>query len=174
MDYLFTLVDAITRDPALRSSLRFYPNSSLYCSADRVRYVESRLKEKVRSYHLVAVEETDYLTATIARARLGATPDALATALVDAEITLDEAREYIAELIDSQILAPEIALNVSGPEPVSPLIEILRQSTETTEIAATLQRAGEELKYIDRCGPGVDPERYQPDLAHPRESDNES
>jgi hypothetical protein len=37
MDYLFALVDAVTRDPALRSSLKFYPNSSLYCAADRVR-----------------------------------------------------------------------------------------------------------------------------------------
>jgi lantibiotic biosynthesis protein len=161
MDYLFALVDAITRDPALRSGLKFYPNSSLFCAAGRVRYVESRLKEKDRSYHLVAVEETDYLTATIARARLGATPDALAAALVDAEISLDEAREYIAELIDSQILAPEIALNVSGPEPVHPLIENLRRSKETMEIAATLQRAGEELESIDRDGVGVDAERYR-------------
>jgi thiopeptide-type bacteriocin biosynthesis protein len=161
MDYLYALVDHITRDPVLRRDLKFYPNSSLYNAAGRVRYVESRIKEKDRSYHLVAVDETNYLAATIERATAGATPDALATALTDDEISLDEAREYVAELIESQILAPEIALNVSGPEAVHPLIEKLSKSKETIEIANHLRRACEDLESIDRDGPGVDPDRYQ-------------
>jgi class I lanthipeptide synthase len=161
MDYLYALTDAITRDPSLRNNLIFHPNSSLYRAAGRARYVESRLKEKERLYHLVAVEETDYLSATIKRAGAGATPDTLAAALVNDEISLPDAREYIAELIDSQILVPAISLNVSGPEPVHPLIEQLRTTNETAEIGADLERTYNELESIDHDGLGVAPERYR-------------
>ena len=58
-DYLFALADALARDPALRPAFSYRPNSSLYRSAGRVRYVESRLKDTLRSYHLVAVEPSE-------------------------------------------------------------------------------------------------------------------
>ena len=58
MDYLSALSEALGRDQTLRRSLVFRPNSSLYRAAGRLRYAEGRLKEKVRSYHLVAVEPT--------------------------------------------------------------------------------------------------------------------
>jgi thiopeptide-type bacteriocin biosynthesis protein len=161
MDYLFALTNAITREPALRNSLIFHVNNSLHRISGIVRYVESRLEDKVRSYHLVAVEDADYLTATLKRAASGATPDALAVALVDEEVTLDEAREYIARLIDSQILTPDIALVVSGPEPVHPLIEQLRAHSETQAIAGALECSRTELELMDRDGLGVEVERYR-------------
>ena len=160
MDYLDALVEWVTREPALRNALNFYPNNSLYRAAGRLRYVESRLAEKARSYHLVAVEDADYLAATLWRARNGATIEQLAAALVDEEIPLDDARAYTAQLIESQILVPGIALNVSGPEPIHPLIEQLRERAETAEIAATLERARADLASIDRTGLGIEPERY--------------
>src|SRR5205085_6703154 len=55
MDYLFALTAALARDPALRASLRYTPNSSLYRAAGRLRYVQVRVKkDRQRSYHLVA------------------------------------------------------------------------------------------------------------------------
>jgi thiopeptide-type bacteriocin biosynthesis protein len=161
MEYLFALTDAIMHDPALRKALTFHPNNSLYRAAGRVRYVESRLEEKVRSYHLVAVEDADYLTATLERAAAGATPDALAAALVDEEVSLDEACEYIAQLIDSQILTADLALVVSGPEPVDPLIEQLSTASETRKIANSLERSRMELELMDRDGLGIETERYR-------------
>ena len=50
--------------PELRQALRYRPNTSLYRAAGRMRYVETRLdgKEgKRRTYHLVAVDDTEYL-----------------------------------------------------------------------------------------------------------------
>jgi lantibiotic biosynthesis protein len=161
MDYLCALTDAITSDPALRNNLDFHPNNSLYHAAGRVHYVESRLKEKARSYHLVAIEESEYLAATLTRAAAGATPDALATALVDDDISPDEAHKYVAQLIESQVLTAQIALNVSGAEPVHPLIQELSKQTETAEIAGCLQLVNQELQSIDRDGLGVDLERYR-------------
>lgn len=161
MDYLYALTDAITRDPTLRNNLTFRPNTSLYHAADRVHYVETRFHEKQRSYHLVAAETTEYLAATLTRALPGATPQALVAALQNGDVSAKEARDYIAQLIDGQLLVPEIRLNTSGPAALDPLIEQLRSAKETAGIARALQDTREQLALIDCDGPGVSLERYR-------------
>ena len=106
MDYLFALAGALTMDPVRRSGFTWKPNSSLYESAGHLRYVESRLAGEERTYHLVAVESSSALTATLSRAASGATAADLAAALVDADVSRAEADEFIADLVDSQILVP--------------------------------------------------------------------
>ena len=82
----------------------------------------------VRSYHLVAVEVNAPLLTTLEHAKEGATPEALAGALVQAnpEVTLAEAKDYVNELIGTQILVSELAPVVTGPEPVYSLMTRLR------------------------------------------------
>ena len=161
MDYLFALTTDLARDPELRKLFVYYPNSSLYRAADRVRYVESRLEDKVRSYHLVAVEDTDYLEATLVLAQPGARFSALAQALVSDAISLTEAEEYITELIESQILVPEIFPPVTGRGPIHPLVDQLRAHEKTSEFAGTLDRVRTKLAEVDETGLGVDPEPYR-------------
>lgn len=161
MDYLFALVDTLGRDPSLRNLFSYRPNSSLYRAAGRVRYVESRLDGKNRSYHLVAVEETDYLEATVASAREGATPVTLAEALVTPEVSFADATEYIGQLIESQILIPDVALAVTGPEPIHPLVNQLSEHADTTHTAGLLSQTRAELAAIDGAGLGVEPQRYR-------------
>ena len=57
---------------------------------------------------------------------------------MDDEITREEAEEYIATLIESQILVPDIALGVTGPEPIHTLIEQFSRHPVTTPVAKTL------------------------------------
>jgi thiopeptide-type bacteriocin biosynthesis protein len=161
MDYLFALTDALGREPELRKLFTYYPNSSLYRAAGRVRYVESRLDDKTRSYHLVAVEDTDYLEAILSLAKPGAKFASLAKALVDDEISLSEAEKYVAELVESQILVPEIFPPVTGPEPIHPLVDQLRAYEKTAEFAATLDRVRTVLTEIDKTGLGVEAECYR-------------
>src|SRR5207302_5377174 len=128
----------LSHDRALRKLFAYRPNSSLHRAAGRLRYVVSRMKDKERSYHLITAEETDYLAATVTRAENGATFEALATALVDDEVSLEEAEEYIHELIESQILMADIALPLTGCEPIHPLIEHLSRHPQTIRIAERL------------------------------------
>lgn len=161
MDYIFALTDALAREPELRSLFAYHPNSSLYRAAGRVRYVESRLKDKARTYHLVAVEDTDYLDDTLALAEPGATVEALTEALVNDEISSTEARDYVTQLIDCQILVPEISPPVTGPEPIQPLISLLRANDQTAAFADTLDCARIKLEEIDQAGLGVAAQEYQ-------------
>jgi thiopeptide-type bacteriocin biosynthesis protein len=161
MDYLALLVDALVRDPAVRNRVTFRPNSSLYRAAGRVRYVESRQDGKERSYHLVALEPTDYLDATLNRAAVGARPEMLAQALVTCEVSFADALAYIDELIDNQILVPDLALPLTGSEPIHPLVQALGQNEATAARADILAQVRDELAALDSTGLGIAPDRYR-------------
>ena len=110
MEYLYNLAEKVSADPALRKQLRFRPNTSLYLAGGRYHHAQSYFQnsqnnDKMRLYRLVATEPTAYLDATLQRASSAATPNALAQALVDDEpdIPLEEAEQYVGQLIESQL-----------------------------------------------------------------------
>lgn len=161
MDYLWTLAETVERDPRLRAGLIYQPNSSLYEAAGRLHLAEARFTDNRRSYHLVAVDKSPYLIATLERARGGAAFGELAAALVDEEITQSEAEEYVAELIDSQLLVSDVRPGVTGDEPVHGLVTTLARHAETSPLAGRLDEARIALEKIDAEGPGVSPDRYR-------------
>lgn len=150
MDYLSALAEALQRDSDLRGKLIFRPNSSLYRLHDRIHYVEWKLNVDGRAYELVAVDASDYLHATLERARSGALPSDLAEALVrdDPEISLEEAAEFIDSLIDNQILVSELEPRITGPEPLDGMIDQL--ASRAAPVAAALREARELLSRCDR------------------------
>ncbi|HEV7514771.1 MAG TPA: lantibiotic dehydratase, partial [Thermoanaerobaculia bacterium] len=165
MDYLFALAEDLGRDPALRQELLYRPNSSLYQAAGRWRYAEARLDGKVRSHHLVALDATEYLDATLERAAGGARAADLAAALVaadpDGEIALADASEFVTELIDSQILVSDLQPPVTGPEAIHDLVAQLGALPTGRTAAGELDRARKTLEELDRAGLGASPERYR-------------
>jgi lantibiotic biosynthesis protein len=177
MDYLFALCEDLGRDPALRRELLYRPSSSLYRAAGRLRYAEARLDGKTRLYFLAALEPTSYLEATLARAGesgngAGAAAGAggakladLAAALVaedpDGEVTLEEAEEYIGELIDSQVLVSDLTPDVTGPEAVHGLEERLAALPAGRPAAAALAAARTAIDELDAAGLGAPAERYR-------------
>ncbi len=163
-DYLFALLQALEAEPPVREVLRFRPNDTLWYGAGRARYVEARLKEKVRSYHLVSVEDSPELRATLAKAGEGATRQALAAALVSDEIELVDAEAFVAELIESQVLVPSLALPVTGDEPLPVLVRELDSHEPTRHVALALSKVGTALDALDAGRLGADPSVYR-DLA---------
>lgn len=160
MGYLVLLAETLARHPSLADSVRYAPNSSLYRLGDRWRYVEARWQGRERSQHLVAIEGTAALAATIALAQSGASRAALVGALVDDQISPEEADGFVAELIESQILVPDVECPITGVEPLSHLIELLRRTPGGADAAAVLTQVRDELAEIDAAGPGVPPARY--------------
>ena len=159
MEYLSALVEELERDPPLRSRLEFRPNSSLYRAGGRLRYAEARVGPSGRVHHLVAVETDDYLDATLRTASGGARPGELAAALADDEISLDEARGFVDELIDTQMLVSELAPPVTGPEPLEVLAATLERH-RADEPAGTLARTRDALERIDAQGIGAGRQDY--------------
>ncbi|MGH9869346.1 MAG: lantibiotic dehydratase [Candidatus Polarisedimenticolia bacterium] len=161
MSYLFTLMETLLRDPELRSSLTYRPNSSLYRAARRVRYVEARQGGKGRSHRLVSVEDTEHLRVTLEHARDGATAQSLAGLLLERnpDVTIEEACEYVNDLIDCQILVPDLEIPVTGPEPMRGLMDAVGGSRP--DVIERLRDTQEALAALDAGGLGIDPSRYE-------------
>jgi len=161
MDYLALLAEALARDPSLAPVVRYTPNTGLYLSGDRWRLVETRMQGRDRSQHLVAVEDSDAIASTIERAREGVTRATLAAALVDADITLDEADAFVGELIESQILVPDVECPVTGREPLAYLVDLFRRAPASEHIAQVLEHVAAALESLDASGLGAGPAQYR-------------
>ncbi|MDQ4024104.1 MAG: lantibiotic dehydratase family protein [Actinomycetota bacterium] len=160
MEYLSAVVDALERDPVVRALLEYRPNSSLYSRAGKLCYAEARTDEGGRSHYLVAVADSEYLRATVERASSGARPHELAEALVDGDVSLDEARSFVEELIDDHVLVSELAPPVTGDEPIDALIPTLERYPVMAPAGAVLYEARAALEKIDARGVGVEPAAY--------------
>jgi thiopeptide-type bacteriocin biosynthesis protein len=154
MDFLSALVSALETDPAVRQTLRYEPNSSLYRAGARLHYAEARLDASGRSYHLVALEETPELRATLEWARGGACLDELSAGLVDEQVSSAEAGEFVEELVASQVLVSNLGPPVTGDEAVHGLIDRLARHDETCAVAACLAQVRDGLERVDQAGVG--------------------
>ncbi len=116
MNYVSELVQELLTSPALRENLRYFPNNSLYQTGDTFRYVEFTVKNKRRSYTLTSVPATSYLTGLLAAAAAGSTFTDLLALVCQAEPTAsgEEARAYLHQLIDSQLLMSELEPTITG------------------------------------------------------------
>jgi thiopeptide-type bacteriocin biosynthesis protein len=158
MDYLSALCETLAADPQVRERLRYRPSSSLYIAGGRIRYVEARRANRARSYHLVAVEPSEHLERALDLARAGATLAELRrTVAAAAEVGDEEAREFVDELVATQLLVPDLAPPVTGPEPIH---EILRQ-LDGHDAADRLAGAQRALHDIDGAPLGVEVASYR-------------
>jgi len=164
MDFLVTATARLCEDREVRRALTWWPNSSLYRSAGRIRMVETRLKGRVRSHHLMALEADEPLLAVLSRAHDGASIDELTRQLVDEDVTFEDAVEYVHEMIDAQVLVAALTPAVTGPEPLDGLVAELKAVGEQSPVAAkaaeTLGRTAIELAKLDAGGLGESPSAY--------------
>jgi lantibiotic biosynthesis protein len=162
--YLYSLVSTLNADKSLRKYFRYRQNSSIYSVGERVHYAEARVLPEKRgvSYKLSAAESTDYLLTTLTRAESPVTAGALAEALCvdDADISMEEASGYVDELIDSQLLVPELTPFVTGISPLAGIVSELNAATELQSMAAILGTVHSALNDIDSSGIGIDTRRY--------------
>ncbi len=161
MEYLCNLAEKVSSDLAAQRQLYFRSNTSLYQAAGRYHHAQNYLSHDIRCYRLIATQPTPYLTATLERAANPATPVQLAAALVhdDPEISMEEAEDYIHQLIQSQMLVPELVPPITGPEPLQGMLEQLEQAQPP--LAISLKSISEHLRKLDEGGLGNDLECYR-------------
>jgi lantibiotic biosynthesis protein len=164
-DYLFALSGALRRDEALMQELSYWPNSSLRRIAGAWHYTESRLQGATRSHHLVKLEDDPFLAAALDRARAGAAVAELVEAVVshdtDDPPTDDEAKDFVLDLVRSDVLVPELTPLVTGEPALDDLIRQLAVLPSGAAASATLESARQGLAALDEKAPGSAPEAYE-------------
>jgi len=161
--YLAALCEDLKRSKTLQRSLKYHPNTSLYFSGGRARYVETRLQEKARTYFLVAVDDSPYLRAALECARNDSGYSEIVAAILksDAEIQIKEAESYVDELIQNQVVVTRLEPAATGDEPIQWLIRKLKEIPLAQTTLVALEKASMSLDQLDARGLGIDPVEYQ-------------
>ena len=186
MQYLCALIQEIERDPNVREQLVYYPNDSLYEIGGKYRYVEYHYKKSQRQHTVASLEIDEALATLLNTAADGATIEQLVQALVDDEITTEQAHEYVIETIASQVLKSELDPCVVGEDVLDtlidklsrlqnvPLLQPLRQIQELLNridaqpIGMTLPLYDEILSIVKNIGVGYEPKYlFQTDMFKP-------
>jgi len=160
MGFLTAAVERLERAPALRDGLAWFPNSSLYRIADRLRYAESRGSGGARSYFLVDVRLDEPLALTLTRAAGGATRAALVAALASDGSEREEAEVYVDELIDGQLLVSRLAPPVTGAEAIDGVLAQLGEVASAASAHALLTGVRAGLRELDSGGLGSGTDVY--------------
>lgn len=186
MQYLCALIQEIERDPDVREQLVYYPNDSLYEIGGKYRYIEYHYKKSQRQHTVVSLEIDEALATLLNVAIDGATIEQLVQALVDDEITTEQAHEYVIETIASQVLKSELDPCVVGEDVLDtligklsrlqnvPILQPLRQIQELLNridaqpVGTTLPLYDEILSIVKNIGVGYEPKYlFQTDMFKP-------
>lgn len=150
MNYLVALSQDLNNYPIIREQLVFFPNSSIYQVGEQLRYVEYYYHNSNRHHHIAAVAASPYLLKILERASDGALLMDLAKIIVEEDISLEEALEFINDLVKNQLLVSELEPAVSGPEFLEQLTKVLKKIKGIGPLQKTLQTTLAHLKKLDQ------------------------
>ncbi len=157
MNYLCALAQDIAKSTEVKRHIKYFCNTSIYQIGDKIRYVEYFYKVVTRVHCIAAVDYSEYLNKVLQKASQGSKFNELVNLIVDEEISIDEASEFIDELISAQLLVSDLEPAVTGPEflnqALHKLQNILKDSCENeyiSNIHYQLQQINGLLDDIDK------------------------
>lgn len=147
MYFLVSLGQYFAQLPEIRNKLLFYPNNSIYKVGNRIRYIEYQYTGGKREYIISLVPLSEELQQILDFSKEGKTIGDIASILVNDEITKNETKEFVEELIDNQVLISELEPNVSGNDFLDKIIFVLDKigSKNETEILISIKNKLNEL-----------------------------
>ncbi|NEN23795.1 lantibiotic dehydratase [Cryomorpha ignava] len=134
MHFTCALAQKLAELPYIQKHLKFYPNSSLYCIQDKIRYVEYFYRDKIRIHKISAVDNSVYLQTILQKAAKGATINELVQSILSSDIRSEVASAFVKEIISAQILISDLEPGVSGEELLIQTIEVLNGILKCYEI----------------------------------------
>lgn len=149
MNYVAELAEKFSLIPELQDQLLYFPNNSLYRTGDTYRYAAFTVKNKFRLYDLTSVNYSTYLEGILQHASNGATIQQLSERLTSEDISAEEAREFILELIESQLLISELEPTITGEEFFHVLVRKLKKLAHAGHLHEALFHIGALLNIPD-------------------------
>lgn len=161
MQYLCALIQHLETVPAIRNQLKFYPNDSLYSIGGKLRYIEYHYINTHRLHEVSAVDLDEYLSTLLAAAKHGATIYELSAKLVSDDISMEDASEFVNDVINNQILKSEIDPSVVGGNVLTTLIAKLSKLDNTPAELAPLKQIALLLDKLNSLPIGTEHNIYE-------------
>jgi lantibiotic biosynthesis protein len=134
------IVNWLLSDAALRQKLCYQTNSSLATHGKKIYFVEGINTATRKQYQLNQVERNEYLDSLLAMAQQKTPFEQLCAHLMDQTgASLEEATPFLNELIDSEILVPDLGIQITSTDSFSALALALESIGERHRIAALEQ-----------------------------------
>jgi len=105
---IIEILNVILDDKKLIDRIKFYPNNSLYRIGNQYRYIAFNIENHRRVYNIEGLVYSEYIEFVLNRAKKGVTIFELIGSMHDDEISKNEARSFILDLVRYQILVPEL------------------------------------------------------------------
>ncbi|MBT2621270.1 lantibiotic dehydratase family protein [Chryseobacterium sp. ISL-6] len=141
MHFLVALSQNLVKTHEIRNQLLFSSNNSIYKVGNKIRYVEYEYNNGKRYYTISSAPFSNELQQILDFSKQGKTIEDIASILVDDEIAKNEAKEFVEELIDNQVLISELEPNVSGNDFLDIIISVLDKigARNETEILISIK-----------------------------------
>ena len=131
MNFTCALAQELAKMSFIRSHLKYYPNTSIYKLQNKIRYVEYYYKNKKRVHQISAVNSSIYLQKILDKAQNGSTIEQLALTIIEEDINIEDALDFVTQIIDSQLLVSEIEPAVTGEELLNSILTVLLKIQNT-------------------------------------------
>jgi hypothetical protein len=150
MNLLVAISQEIARLEHVKQQLHFFPNSSIYRVGDKFRYINYRYINGSRNHQIVEVDHSDYLAKILEKSESGQFLNELANSISHSDISLEEKKDFINELVENRLLVSELEPSVSGPEFLDQIEATLMRLNGVNDLLLVIREIRLLLMQIDK------------------------
>jgi len=143
----------------LNKEILWFANNTFYDLGDKLRYIEFSVNKGVRSHNLTDVIYSEYVVLVLEKSKAGIKIDELIEFLCNYEFSVEEAKEFIYELIDSKILISDLEPRLTGIDFQEYLENLFLKFDLNGSIF--LKKSRMLINKIDSSGPGESIDEYK-------------
>ena len=159
------LVSSLRNEEALRGAVRYRLNDTLAAVRGGFQYLETHERGGETRHEVAFLEADEALVAVIRGASgeamtLGQLHAALAAGISDPEVGENDIAEYLDDLIEAQVIEPDVIPAVVGEDPLDQILASLNGVQMPSRTLGALKRLREQLNRLDSYGVGAPSESY--------------
>ena len=127
MSFWSEFIQKINKREDVIPYLVYSPNNSLSVIADFYRYIEYEMVDNNREYKINSIRKSSYLDKLLLKAQKGLTITQLIDVLTQDPSEKEDAKEFILELIQSQILVSNLETTITGSDELDIFLKLVKQ-----------------------------------------------
>ena len=158
--WLRQVIDSLQSSSRVRENSRWHRNPTARHAGDAIRYIQRYVDGQSYSYGLSEVDASPLILYALADAT-GKTIDEIAAAITahDGSVAEDEARQFVDDLVDAQLLVSDLELPVTSDDAAIAAVQLLR-AHGVDDLGAAIERSAAALRRISTEPLGVSPDVY--------------